>query len=356
MEKWNILKDYLTVDSALIKELEDTKKNLDQINYANLYSGYQKGELFLPNYEAGKKVQLSPLQSIDNDSNVKSAFNSIQNKLDNKTRVGLVSNGVHSIDLISTYFTKEIIKDIQKCVPWSKKRVMFIYEAPSCNLDNTYGYLNSGCNDVPTYLNILKNHRNQTASPVILRDMLTANWWRLDNVKENTSPASGFPDWYSTKWSKNISAQKEYETLLLSMMVIFGLLNVYQTNLFRFELYDSEATTNRAREKALGWDEMMSINNGNLIDIAYAEVFYKEYAAFKPDIILATSKPYAYLKKKLNNTGIYKIPHPTSRLTDSQRLCLNICQIAKSLYKEKIISYNTVMTIINEYIELPEQE
>lgn len=353
MNNWDIIKRNINLENGQIEKMENAKRKLDNINYVNLYQNAVDGDLFLPNAIPGEKVRLFPLDKIEAESNIKSTFDAIKGKLKENIKIGAVSNGVHSIDFFATYFTPEIIHDIEKRISWSDKKVMFVFEAPSCNLDHTYGYYENSYNEIPDYIKALCNNQEEQSNDDLLQKLLTTIWWRLNDTS-NTRPISDYPDWYKKIWTNNISDQKQYDCFLLSMMAIFGLSHIYHTNLLRYELFDINKSENRKRESALGWDETKGIQNGEIFNIAYDGIFEKEMNEFDPDIIFATSKPFDYLRSKGISYPIYKILHPTCHLPNDQRLCINICHIAKALLQEDIISRDSAIKIIDRYLTLKE--
>lgn len=340
-----------------ISEARKTKKKMDEINYGGLYKEYSEEELFFRdtvNTEDGKDfVELEPKEEKDIDK--KSIVNTCYQELDAtvhkvntkaqekdpnapKVNIGVISNGVHGLDLINRYFSPEDIKDIK----WSDKRVMLVYEAPSNNLNWSYAYKKRNCSDVSKLLNNFDD--------IKFREKLTRNWWRLDSnpfdLKSNKSAI-----FESLKG-------KEYCSLPWFLIKYFGISNLYITNLCRYELFKI-GTSNKAgkEEQYLKWQEICKKQEGaenkSYIDIVYDGLFQAEYAAFPPDVILATANPYIYLSGIAEyKDKIIKIIHPANQTISAEhRLVCNTCYIAKELCSKGIIG-NEWDEVIKEYLEV----
>lgn len=369
MMEWNDLYEALSkkLQPNELKDLLDRKADLDEINYKGIYddTGFQrvKGsekKLYLPKFNENiGYVPLEPREAISDDSQIVKAFKKLQENLQKngeEQEIGVISNGVHSIDLLMRYFSREEIEEIDT-TGQQHKRVMIIYEAPAKNLYATAAYRNYSKaknqeepnNREPSVKDYLKNKIRRGE----IRDCLTGVWWRMDldekAVKEAKEKNTGF------------TAMKKYAEFLIDFIRVFGILDLYTTNLFRYEIFESDD------EKFLGWDEVskLTAENKSLVDSAFDKIVIEEIKAYEPNVILATSKPYNYLWYKkfgstkqnmkvepvleLENIPLFKIPHPASMLATEFRECANICSVAKELYKSDVITLEKASNIIKEY-------
>lgn len=376
MMEWNELYEALSekLSSEELEDLIDRKARLDQINYHGIYddAGFQRvsglgKDLYLPKLnKTVDYVSLKPCETIiDVESPIAKAFYELQNTLQvlqsdkKELQIGAISNGVHSIDLLMRYFNKEEICKIYN-KEQSHKRVMIIYEAPASNLYATAAYRSRSKAKNPEEPNdrepSVKDYLQKGKFNGEILDCLTGVWWRLDSLDSDVEKA--------INTNEAFSGAKKYTEFLVGFIRAFGILDLYTTNLFRYEIFKSDD------EKSLGWDEVskLTAEDGSMfeiIDIAFEKIVRKEIEAYKPNIILATSKPYNYLWYKkpenaernkqvmpvqeLKNIPIYKIPHPACQLDKDYRECVNICRITKVLCEANVITSVTASEIIKEH-------
>ena len=316
------------------KKIRNDKLKLDKINYKGLYSGYKENELFLPE----ENNNLEPEDTADKDSPVSKAYHAIQETLDDynksldeKIKIGVISNGVHAFDFLNKIEDSDI--DSAQKINWQSAKIMVVYEAPSNNLNCSFGFKKynseNWCN-INNKEKIKEYIEKKYIEKLDIKDCLTAHWWRVDDSDLDLS------------FSNNNDIlkyfyQKEYSNFLFSLIKKFGLANVYATNLCRFELFSSS----EGNEQFLNWAKTSAINNRDILDICFNEIFKKELEEFEPDLILATANPYKYLTGKSDfkyKEKCVKIIHPANPyVTNISRLYTNYCIIASALIKNKIV-------------------
>lgn len=374
MNNWEQIKSILLnnnqsgkngLEQSDIDNIEMSKRKTDCLNFKELYRNENEaGDLYLPNDKRTEFAFIEPQLKNYTDSKVFQAYTKIKEQLertDPETHIGVISHGTHSIDYFTHFFTPEMVSGKN----WNANKVMFVFEAPARNIGASYafvkkyGFLNSS--DWKERERIKKKYIEQfllSANDKNEREefegLLSYHRWWLDRTEEDELD--------SLDWDKNVvyhlSQGKEYSYLISAFMEIFGLAHIYTTNLMRYELYKG---FDKNGEISLNWGKAQNIhdeqNGKTVIDLAYESVFLEEVKAFQPKIIFATANPYNYIwwKKKesyLEHEGIrypiVKIPHPANQyLTKEQRLCLNICYMAKALEKHGII--DDAVNVINQY-------
>lgn len=345
------MNDWKSIAEAAYK----SKKATDEINYKDLYTVYNNGGLTLPHKGELDTVWLEPCDSPSGI--VADTMHKIERTLQDNIQIGVISNGVHGIDLAERYMTEEEIAAMKN--DWSDKRVMLVYEAPSSNLDCSYGILQGNHTKVDTV---------QHFDPSV-RNCLTQVWWRLDERKiqpSYTNPA-------------DLLWQNLYTSFPMFLVRYCGIINLYITNLCRFELYKGFGNK---KENVLTWEPACK-EAPEAIDIAAKDLFMEEVKEFKPDVILTTSNPYNYLWNNLckglgdatpkkeqlpradhgmyytitldgyDHTAlpIWKILHPANtRIAKGPRLATDFCQTLKALVQAEVISHEKAMELFNDYL------
>ena len=346
---------------TISKAAYDTKRDTDKINYENLYTEYSKDGLTLVHKGELDTVWLKPCDSPSGI--VADTMHKIERTLQDNIKIGVISNGVHGIDLAERYIPEEEIAAMKN--NWADKRVMLVYEAPSSNLDCSFGILQGNHTKVDTV---------QHFDPSV-RNCLTQVWWRLDEEKvkpEYANPAG-------------LLAQNLYVSLPLFLVRYCGIINLYITNLCRFELYKGFGNK---KENVLTWEPACK-EAPEAIDIAAKDLFMEEVKTFKPDVILTTSNPYNYLWNNLckglgdatpkkeqlpradhgmyytitldgyDHTAlpVWKILHPANtRIASGHRLATDFCQTLKALVQAGIISREKAMDLFSDYLTYQPQE
>ena len=367
MCNWEEIKNLLTAKGLKVDVLEKTKKETDQINFTGIYKCTENQELFLPSAHIQSDVIdcLIPDDVINQDGPVYNAFKNIQKILadynqtpkEKKHYIGTISNGSHSLDFMKYYFPLE---EIQK-TEWIScdKKVMFLFEAPANNLDASCGYQGSprgsSTFNYNNYLRMIKQFgKNDQAkfmdTNVSLADftkrLSSVRWW-IDGKNMETSSTANIEWWNDTGLEKCMSMSKMYGHFIAAAMRIFGLSNIYATNLMRFELFEEGIK----KEQSLNWAKASDIP-GNPIRESYQNIFLKELNAFQPDVILATANPYYYMiyNNKDYAEKTFKILHPANyNISKNNRHCINICYIAKALHTTHVLSVEQAEKIIKDY-------
>lgn len=289
MLEWNELYEALkeVFNEADLEDLINRKADLDEINYKGLYESkdfvsFNKRSLYLPAYDkdAGY-VSLKP-EITDPDCMVAQAFDAIKKEINevNKSnkdtspcQIGVISNGVHSIDLLMRYFSKDEISKIRK-KDQSHKRVMLIYEAPASNLNATAAYRKitkaknpafSQSDREPSIEQYLGSGINGIKFSEELANCLTGTWWRVDEAEVKDDKKSIV---------NALHGMKKYSEFLQAFIRTFGLIDIYATNLFRFEIFREPKSG--SSEKALNWNGISKLAGNKLYDIAFENILQKE--------------------------------------------------------------------------------
>ena len=131
----------------------------------------------------------------------------------------------------------------------------------------------------------------------------------------------------------------------------FRILNVYTTNLCRFEFFEGDYGKG-AEERFCNWHEIPDECKNE----CYKTIFCEELRQFEPDIILTTSNPYDFLRAiPQTKDKLHKILHPANpSISGNHRQCCNICDITKALYKAGIIDADRAKKYFETYLEKQE--
>ena len=334
-----------------------SKQAMDKINYQGLYEDYAAEKLMLPNApDEDGVVWLKPCESPSGF--VAQKTNTIKqlldDKKDEKIHIGVISNGVHGID-----FAERYLSDIIGSIEWkTDKKIMLVYEAPYNNLNCSYGFrMYQKENNEATISDYLN-----TSYSASTEKCLSSVWWRLDDAEIGEKVDVDNPI--------RLLAAGRYTSLPLFLIRHCGLINLYMTNLCRYELFEK----NKGNEKVLTWRD--ACQRAEYAIIESAKLFKKEVESFKPDVIFSTANPYNYIwtlqqnknKKKDylayytidilgdNNTiPVYKVLHPANpHISSAHRLTVDLCQTIKALVDLNIIESAKAIELFEHYINSSE--
>jgi len=240
-------------------------------------------------------------------------------------KLGCISHGAMSRDFDKYYqnFREDECKNIYIKLGMSKidTPIMFVYENPS----NNY-FISAEIN---------KNNKDYGCcekSLIKYEKYPTRRWWKLEDMDEkgkNNKIAGEYQRDYVSFLRK-----KQYGAQLRAICRVFGLDNIYTTNLVKCGI--GKAPTDSEEQKA----GKISDYPKGCIDLCVKTILLKELNVFQPKIIFAFSRNVEnYLRKYCKEHGpelrnipascnkgedgqppaIYYLPHPACRMCNNER-------------------------------------
>ena len=333
---------------------EDSRKTMNEFNFKGLYECYdEKQERYHKFEENVSNAKLNVLKNFTEPNLIMEKYEELRKILKNYSlEAGIISNGNHGLDLLDIY--KKIMNTEIDFTNWNETPVMFVYDSPADHLqDEKFIYGKEV--EKPYKAEELRNHKRNKEENIDSKFYLSTHLWREKDINR-------FQEEY--KKSEDVLQyaffdQKAYGEFIVSLMLNFQLNNVYVTNLFRYQI--TSATKNYY---SLG--QMRDIikkekGKADFVKTVFKEVFLKEVKKFQPEVIIATGSVYNYLKeneiliKKIKSNGkieLIRTIHPAFRLKNDDRMCLNMCKLAKDLYTADVIKEARLKEVISTYFGL----
>lgn len=314
----------MDIFDSLFEKAQETKKLMDKINYNGLYRAANEEGLFIPgsltDCNNRQIVPITPINELQSNL-ILEMFKKICEHLPDGLSIGTVSNGIHGLDFLHRFLSNSI-EEISRKI--NDKKIMIVYECPGNNLDVSFGYLNKA--DSPSKVEYIAELKKEKGN---LRKRLAGSWWRLD---ETIGEAN------INKISQLFDNEYCYSSLPLFLIRHCGLVDIYMTNLCRFEVFKVKDN----KESSLG---LNSIEKDAPDILKYSkEVFIEEVKNFNPDVIFATSAPYSVINVMISNEEIscpnlFKIVHKANQhIYKAHRMTVDVCYTLKCLVEANVIT------------------
>lgn len=327
---------------------EESRKIMNDFNFGGLYECYDEEKGIYHKFEENvSNAKLNVLKNFtESDLIIMEKYNELREKLgEYSLEAGIISNGNHGLDLLDIY--GKIMKTKIDFTNWKETPVMFVYDSPADHLkDEKFIYGKEVENPYKTE-ELRKHKRNN--KDIDSKFYLSTHLWRERDINRFKEEYKGKVLPYA------FFDQKAYGEFIVSLMLNFQLKNVYVTNLFRYQI-----TSDTKNYYSLGqMRDIIKKDKGkdkeDFVEKVFREVFLKEVEKFKPEVIIATGNVYNYLEEneiiKSNKIKLIRTIHPAFRIKNDDRMCLNMCKLAKDLCTARVIEKEKLDEVISTWIK-----